>query len=196
MKSIRIFVLLCLIFVSVLSLAAQSATNAAPVRVRMQTSAGTVVLELYPQKAPLTVVNFLSYVKNGTYDGTIFHRVIRNFMIQGGGMNPDLSRRPTLAPVRNEANNGLSNLKGTIAMARTNDPHSATSQFFINTVDNNFLDFTSETANGWGYTVFGKVVEGLDVVLQIAAVRTGSRSGYQDVPVQNVVIQKMEVITN
>ncbi|MBU0934519.1 MAG: peptidyl-prolyl cis-trans isomerase [Spirochaetes bacterium] len=196
MKSIRIFVLLCLLAAVLLPLAAQSGANAAPVRVRMQTSVGTVVLELYPQKAPLTVVNFLSYVKNGAYDGTIFHRVIRNFMIQGGGMNPDLSRRPTLAPVRNEANNGLSNLKGTIAMARTNDPHSATSQFFINTVDNNFLDFTSETTNGWGYTVFGKVVEGLDVVLQIAAVRTGSRSGYQDVPVQNVVIQKMEVITN
>lgn len=164
------------------------------VKVRMQTSMGAIVLDLYPDKAPLTVANFLAYVEAGAYDGTVFHRVIPGFMIQGGGFNPDMSRRPTLQAVRNEADNGLKNLRGSIAMARTNDPNSATNQFFINTVNNSFLDFTARTANGWGYAVFGQVSEGLDVVLAIEKVRTTTRGAYADVPVEAVSIQQVRVL--
>jgi len=161
--------------------------------VRMQTSQGTIVLELDAQHAPKTVENFLEYARSGFYDGTIFHRVIPGFMIQGGGFEPSMQQKPTRAPVQNEADNGLKNKTGTIAMARTPDPNSATAQFFINVKDNGFLDYTAPTPQGWGYCVFGKVVEGMDVVHKIEHVATGTRAGYQDVPTQDVVIEKVTV---
>lgn len=161
--------------------------------VKLHTSLGVITLELDAEKAPESVKNFLAYIEAGHYDGTIFHRVIKDFMIQGGGMLPDMSQKPTQAPIKNEANNGLKNVRGSIAMARTSDPHSATAQFFINTVDNDFLNFRNESVQGWGYAVFGKVVDGLDVVEQIRGVKTG-RSGYHsDVPVEAVIITKAEV---
>ncbi|MDP5239787.1 peptidylprolyl isomerase [Uliginosibacterium sp. 31-16] len=162
--------------------------------VKLHTRFGVITLELDAEKAPESVKNFLAYVEAGHYNGTIFHRVIKDFMIQGGGMLPDMSQKSCNAPIKNEANNGLKNDRGTIAMARTSDPHSATAQFFINTVDNDFLNFRAETTQGWGYAVFGKVVEGLDVVDQIRAVKT-SKSGYHsDVPVEAVVIDKAEIV--
>ena len=158
-------------------------------QVVLETSKGKIVLELYPGKAPLTVKNFLAYVDAKFYDGTIFHRVIPNFMIQGGGFAVDMNQKPTNDPIQNEADNGLKNQRGTIAMARTNVPDSATSQFFINSVNNDFLNFKSKSAQGWGYAVFGKVVEGLDVVDAISAVKTGTSGGFRDVPVEPVVIK-------
>jgi peptidyl-prolyl cis-trans isomerase B (cyclophilin B) len=158
--------------------------------VELQTSAGAIRIELDDAKAPATVDNFLAYVRAGHYDGTVFHRVIKGFMIQGGGMDVDMRQKPTRAPIANEANNGLRNAKYTIAMARTNDPHSATAQFFINTADNAFLDFKSESGSGWGYAVFGKVVAGSDVVDRIEAVRTGRRGFHEDVPFETVTIQR------
>ncbi|HET6603290.1 MAG TPA: peptidylprolyl isomerase [Xanthomonadaceae bacterium] len=171
-------------------------TSAPLPRVAMETSQGRIVVELRPDKAPDSVDNFLNYVRAGFYDGTIFHRVIENFMIQGGGYTADLQQKPVRAPIRNEANNGLSNLRGTVAMARTNNPDSASSQFFFNVVDNPRLDFVSEQ-NGytWGYAVFGQVVEGMDVLDKIRAVETGPQGPFaKDVPKQPVVIQKVEVI--
>ncbi|MBO1256313.1 peptidyl-prolyl cis-trans isomerase [Alteromonas sp. 5E99-2] len=159
----------------------------------LHTNFGEITLELFEDKAPKTVANFLSYVKEGFYDGVIFHRVIPNFMIQGGGMNPDMSEKSSNAPIENEANNGVSNEVGTIAMARTNDPHSASSQFFINVQDNTFLDFKSESMSGWGYCAFGKVVDGMDVVNKIKAVATGNHGMHQDVPLESVVIEKAVV---
>ncbi|PIE34060.1 peptidylprolyl isomerase [candidate division KSB3 bacterium] len=166
----------------------------APPRVRFETSKGDILLELNENAAPKTVENFLSYVRNGFFDGTIFHRVIKGFMIQGGGLTEDLKKKPTQPPVQNEADNGLLNLRGTIAMARTNDPHSATSQFFINTVTNDFLDHSAKTARGWGYCVFGKVVEGMDVVDVIEKVKTSSKAGRSDVPVEPIIIQKAVIV--
>ncbi|HZX32340.1 MAG TPA: peptidylprolyl isomerase [Rhodocyclaceae bacterium] len=162
--------------------------------VKLQTNLGTITLELDAEKAPKTVENFLAYVKAGHYDNTVFHRVIKNFMIQGGGFEPDMNQKPTNTPIENEAANGLKNKRGTIAMARTNDPHSATAQFFINVVDNDFLDFKAPSGSGWGYCVFGQVVEGLDVVDKIKAVRTGNKGFHQDVPVEDVVIEKAEIV--
>ena len=162
--------------------------------VRMTTTAGEIDLELYPKQAPVTVENFLSYVKSGHYNGTIFHRVIEDFMIQGGGMNADMHSKPANPPIKNEANNGLKNEVGTIAMARTNDPHSASCQFFINTSDNGFLDFRSETPDGWGYCVFGKVTGGMDTVEKIEESPTGNKGGHQDVPLDVIEIISMEVI--
>ncbi len=162
--------------------------------VRMTTSLGDILLELNPEKAPATVENFISYVKSGHYDGTLFHRVIEDFMIQGGGLDQDMQNKPTNASIQNEADNGLSNLDSTIAMARTGDPHSASAQFFINTTDNAFLDFRSATDDGWGYCVFGKVIEGSDVVEKIEEVDTTSRDGFENVPVELVTIEKVEVI--
>lgn len=159
-------------------------------RVRLVTNYGNIVLELYPQKAPETVKNFLRYVREGFYNGTIFHRVIQGFMIQGGGYTKDLQRKPTHAAIKNEADNGLHNLRGTLAMARTMDPNSATSQFFINTVNNNFLDFRSKTTRGWGYCVFGKVVSGMDVVDAISKVPTTTSRVGQNAPVSPVIIEK------
>ncbi len=162
--------------------------------VKLHTRFGVITLELFADKAPESVKNFLAYVEAGHYDGTIFHRVISNFMIQGGGMNPDMSQKPTQAPIKNEANNGVKNEIGTVAMARTSDPHSATAQFFINVTDNDFLNFRNETTQGWGYCVFGKVVEGMDVVEQIKGVKTGRSGFHQDVPVEAVVIDKAEIV--
>lgn len=163
-------------------------------KVKLHTNMGDIVIALDAEKAPKTVENFLSYVNEGFYDGTIFHRVINNFMIQGGGFEPGMKQKPTHAPIDNEANNGLKNDRYTVAMARTADPHSATAQFFINVADNDFLNFTSPTPNGWGYAVFGKVVEGTDVVDRIKAVKTGNKGFHQDVPVEDVVIEKASVV--
>ncbi|MBW5486742.1 peptidylprolyl isomerase [Streptomyces bambusae] len=161
-------------------------------QVKLTTNFGAIVIDLDEEKAPITVANFLSYVRSGHYDGTIFHRVIPGFMNQGGGFTADMNQKPTQAPIQNEASNGLKNNKYTVAMARTNAPHSATSQFFINTADNEFLNFTSETMQGFGYAVFGAVTEGQDVVDSIAAVKTGRVGGHGDVPVEPVVIEKAE----
>jgi len=161
-------------------------------RVALTTTAGVIEIELDGQKAPGTVKNFLTYVDAGFYDGTIFHRVIPGFMIQGGGFQPGMKEKPTRGPIRNEADNGLKNLAGTIAMARTPDPHSASAQFFINTVDNAFLDHRGKTAQGWGYAVFGKVTKGMEVVKKIEASPTRNAGGHQDVPAQDVVITRME----
>ncbi len=159
-------------------------------KIKLETSKGMMTIELDAEKAPKSAANFVEYVKDGFYDGLIFHRVIPNFMVQGGGMNPDMSQKANKAPVENEANNGVKNDRGTLAMARTNDPHSATSQFFINLKDNDFLNHTSESPAGWGYTVFGKVTEGLDVIDEIAKVQTGNVGGHGDVPVEAVTIIK------
>lgn len=152
---------------------------------------GAITLELDAEKAPKTVANFLSYVSKGHFDGTIFHRVIPGFMVQGGGFEPGMTQKPSDAPIDNEANNGLKNKHYTVAMARTSDPHSASSQFFINVSDNGFLDHTAPSAQGWGYAVFGKVVSGTEVVDAIAAVKTGKRGGHGDVPKDDVVIEKV-----
>jgi peptidyl-prolyl cis-trans isomerase B (cyclophilin B) len=154
---------------------------------------GVITLELDEQKAPKTVANFLAYVKKGHYDGTIFHRVIDGFMIQGGGFEPGMTQKPTDATIENEANNGLKNDKYTVAMARTQAPHSASAQFFINVADNEFLNHKSPTAQGWGYAVFGKVVEGKEIVDKLKGVATGNKGGHGDVPMQDVVIEKAVV---
>ena len=159
--------------------------------VTIETTHGNIIIELNDDKAPETVKNFLSYVDSGHFDGTIFHRVIPNFMIQGGGFMPGMSEKPTEDAIKNEADNGLANDRATIAMARTNDPHSATSQFFINHNDNGFLNHTAPTGTGWGYCVFGKVTDGMDVVDAIAAVSTGNNGGHGDVPVEDVVMNKV-----
>lgn len=161
--------------------------------VKLTTNFGDITLELYADKAPVTVANFLNYVENGFYDGVIFHRVIDNFMVQGGGFDTAMKQKETAAPIKNEADNGLGNDQYTIAMARTSVPDSASSQFFINVKDNDFLNFSAPTSSGWGYCVFGKVVNGMDVVDQIKAVKTTQRNGHQDVPETPVVIEKATV---
>ncbi|MFE4361882.1 MULTISPECIES: peptidylprolyl isomerase [unclassified Kitasatospora] len=163
-------------------------------KVKLSTNHGDIVLRLDAEKAPATVENFLRYVTDGFYDGTVFHRVIDNFMVQGGGMEPGLKRKETRAPIENEADNGLKNVKYSVAMARTGDPHSATAQFFINVADNDFLNHSGKNPQGWGYAVFGEVVEGQEVVDAIRAVATGSRAGHQDVPKEDVVLVKAEVV--
>ena len=160
------------------------------IMVEMTTSKGVITLELDAEHAPVTVANFLEYVNSGHYDGTIFHRVIPGFVIQGGGMESGMREKTTQEPIENEADNGLKNLTGTICMARTNDPHSATSQFFINLKDNSFLDHTEKTPSGWGYAVFGRVTSGMEVVEAIAAVQTGNSGHHQDVPLEDVVLEK------
>ncbi|WP_281981296.1 peptidylprolyl isomerase [Azonexus hydrophilus] len=162
--------------------------------IKLTTNHGVITLELDAEKAPKTVENFIAYVEAGHYDNTIFHRVIKNFMIQGGGMEPGMNQKETRDPIENEAANGLKNVRGSIAMARTNDPHSATAQFFINVVDNDFLDFRAPSGQGWGYCVFGQVVEGMDVVDKIRAVATGNKGFHQDVPKEDVIIEKAEVV--
>lgn len=161
--------------------------------ITLQTNHGNIAIELDFEKTPKTAENFLSYAKKGFYDGTIFHRVINNFMIQGGGFDINMQQKTTNGTIQNEANKGLANKRGTLAMARTSQPHSATAQFFINVVDNDFLNFTSETPDGWGYCVFGKVIEGMEVVDKIKKVATTTRSGHQNVPVDNVIIEKVLV---
>ena len=163
-------------------------------QVELQTSKGNIRIELDEAKAPESAKNFLAYVKKGHYDGTVFHRVIKGFMVQGGGFEAGMKQKPTDAPVRNEANNGLKNDHYTLAMARTSDPHSATAQFFINTTDNAFLNFKSESPSGWGYAVFGKVVSGQDVVDAIEGVKTGRKGFHDDVPLEDVVIQRAVVV--
>ena len=161
--------------------------------VTLKTNFGDITLERFEDKAPNTVANFLSYVEDGFFDNTIFHRVINNFMIQGGGFTPDMDQKDTKAPIENEADNGVANEVGTIAMARTQDPHSATAQFFINVNNNDFLNHSGKSVNGWGYCAFGKVTEGMDVVEKIKAVKTGNHGYHQDVPVEPVIIEKAVV---
>lgn len=168
--------------------------KAANPRVALETSLGKIVIELDPVKAPKTVENFLGYVKSGFYDGTIFHRVIPGFMIQGGGFTADMKQKTTQAPIPNEADNGLKNKRGTLSMARTNDPMSATSQFFVNVNDNRSLDYTAKTAGGWGYAVFAKVVEGMEVADKIVNVKRGNRGPYGDVPETTVEIKKATLL--
>jgi cyclophilin family peptidyl-prolyl cis-trans isomerase len=181
--------------VAALSVILSTTAMAADPQVELKTSAGTVVLELYPDKAPKTVENFIQYAKDGFYNGTMFHRVIAGFMIQGGGFTTDFKQKDTRAPVRNEAETGLKNATGTIAMARTSDPHSATAQFFINVTDNAMLDFKFPTEQGYGYCAFGKVVKGMDVVERIARVATGpGPEPHRDVPVKPIVIESVKVL--
>lgn len=178
------------------SVAAQSDVDAAGnnPQVLMETSEGTIVMELYPDKAPKTVENFLKYVNEGFYDGTIFHRVIANFMVQGGGFTAEMDKKITHAPIENEADNGLRNRIGTVAMARTNDPHSATAQFFINTAQNTFLDFREKTPRAWGYAVFGRVTSGMKTVNKIRMAKTGFKNGMKDVPIKTISIIKARQI--
>ena len=183
-----------LAIVSCAALVSLACAPALAQQVRLATSQGDIVVELDKDKAPKTVENFLQYVKAGHYDGTVFHRVIDNFMIQGGGMKADMSEKSTRAPIPLESRSGLTNLRGTLAMARTSSPHSASAQFFINATDNGFLDFKSESAQGWGYAVFGRVVAGSEVVDAIESVRTGRKGGHDDVPLEDVVIQRVVVL--
>ncbi len=162
--------------------------------IKLTTSHGDITIEVDAEKAPKSAQNFIDYVQAGHYDNTVFHRVISGFMVQGGGFEPGMKQKPTRDPIENEANNGLKNKRGSLAMARTSDPHSASSQFFINVVDNDFLDFKAPSGNGWGYCVFAQVVDGMDVVDKIRAVKTGSKGFHQDVPVEDVLIVKAEVI--
>ena len=175
------------------SIGVATANSGDKVMVEMHTSKGLITLELDAEKAPVTVANFIEYVKSGHFDGTIFHRVIPGFVIQGGGLESGMKEKPTQAPIENEADNGLKNVTGSICMARTNDPHSATSQFFINLKDNQFLDHTEKSPQGWGYAVFGQVTDGMDVVEAIAAVQTGNAGGHQDVPVEDIVVEKVTI---
>jgi peptidyl-prolyl cis-trans isomerase B (cyclophilin B) len=168
--------------------------NMATPQVELHTTAGVIRIELDSERAPLSAKNFIDYARSGHYDGTVFHRVIKSFMIQGGGFEPGLKQKPCGEPIRNEAGNGLKNNKYTLAMARTNAPHSATAQFFINTKDNDFLNFRSESPQGWGYAVFGRVVAGSEVVDQIDGVATGTKGGHDDVPLADVVITRAVVI--
>lgn len=161
--------------------------------ITLETNHGKITLDLDFDNTPETSKNFVSYAKDGFYDGTIFHRIINNFMVQGGGFDKNMDQKPTNSPISNEAAKGQKNKRGTIAMARTSDPHSATAQFFINVADNDFLDFTSETPDGWGYCVFGKITDGMDVVDKIKAAETTNKAGYDDVPVEPVIIEKVTV---
>jgi peptidyl-prolyl cis-trans isomerase B (cyclophilin B) len=167
--------------------------GAGMINVTMDTNKGVITLELDSEKAPVTVKNFVEYARAGHYDGTIFHRVIPGFMIQGGGFDTDMKQKDTNSPIKIEADNGLKNTKGTVAMARTSDPNSATSQFFINVADNAFLDYSAPTPQGWGYAVFGKVTDGMDVVESIEKVKTGNNGGHQNVPLKEVIIQKVTI---
>ena len=193
---------LCLIFYSSFAAADTTTKQTNPeetnkevetTMVTLNTNLGKIELELDAEKAPKTVENFLSYAKEGFYNGTIFHRVIPNFMVQGGGFEPGLQQKPTKGAVVNEANNGLENVVGSIAMARTNDPHSATAQFFINVKDNDFLNFSSETPSGWGYAVFGKVTSGMDVITKMTDAETGNNGMHQNVPVEDIIIESVTI---
>ncbi|MDD2758735.1 MAG: peptidylprolyl isomerase [Methylomonas sp.] len=187
-------VYLMLFLYSTLSFATEKSMSDTPAKVKMTTSLGTIVIQLDHAKAPISAANFAEYVKSGFYDGTIFHRVIPGFMAQGGGFDTGFNQKTTKAPIKNEADNGLKNKRGTLAMARTNDPDSATAQFFINYKDNGFLDHTSPTPSGWGYAVFGEVVEGMEVVDDMAKQATGNRGMHQDVPKTDIVIEKAEIV--
>ncbi len=188
------FVHLMLFLFSTLSFATENKMSDTQTKVKMTTSLGAIVIQLDNAKAPVSAANFADYVKQGFYNGTIFHRVIPGFMAQGGGFDTKFEQKATKAPIKNDADNGLKNKRGTLAMARTNDPNSATAQFFINYKDNSFLDHTSPSPSGWGYAVFGEVIEGMDVVDQMAKQPTGNRGGHQDVPKTDIVIETAEII--
>ncbi|MDD4914345.1 MAG: peptidylprolyl isomerase [Methylococcales bacterium] len=190
----RTFVYLMLFLFSTLSFSTEKHMSTTHTKVKLTTNLGDIVLQLEDEKAPLTAANFIAYVKQGFYNGTIFHRVIPGFMAQGGGFDSSFSQKSTNAPIKNEADNGLKNKRGSIAMARTSDPDSATAQFFINYKDNSFLDYTSPTSSGWGYAVFAEVTEGMDVVDSMAKQPTSNRGGHQDVPKTDIVIEKAEII--
>ena len=183
-----------LLLTSTLSFATENKMSDTSSKVKLTTSLGEIVIQLNPEKAPISSANFLTYVNEGFYNGTIFHRIIPGFMAQGGGFDTDFNQKAVHDPIKNEADNGLSNKRGTIAMARTNVPDSATAQFFINYKDNSFLNYSSPTTSGWGYAVFGEVIEGMDIVDEMAKQPTGNRGGHQDVPQTNIVIEKAEVI--
>lgn len=191
----RLFIIsLLLLFTTSLSFAKENKMPETQSKVKLTTNLGSIVIQLNTKKAPISSENFLTYVKDGFYNGTIFHRVIKGFMAQGGGFDTSFNQKTTRGPIKNEANNGLSNTRGTLAMARTSDPDSATAQFFINYKDNAFLNHTSPTSSGWGYAVFGEVIEGMDVVDAMANQPTGSRGGHGDVPKTDIVIEKAEVV--
>ena len=183
-----------LFLISTLSFATEKTMSDTQTKVKLTTTLGEIIIQLNTEKAPVSSANFLTYVNEGFYNGTIFHRIIPGFMAQGGGFDTSFNQKAVHAPIKNEANNGMANSRGTIAMARTNDPNSATAQFFINYKDNSFLNHTSPTASGWGYAVFGEVIEGMDVVDAMAKQATGNRGGHQDVPKTDIVIEKAEVV--
>ncbi len=191
----RILILFTMLFfTTTFSFATEKKMTDSPTKIKLTTNLGTITIQLNPEKAPVSSANFLTYVNEGFYNGTIFHRIIPDFMAQGGGFDTDFNQKPVHAPIKNEADNGLPNSRGSIAMARTNDPNSATAQFFINYKDNSFLNHTSPTPSGWGYAVFAQVIEGMDVVDAMAKQATGNRGGHQDVPKTNIVIEKAEVV--
>lgn len=183
-----------LLLITTLSFSTEKTMSDTQSKVKLTTNLGEIIIQLNTEKAPLSSANFLRYVNEGFYNGTIFHRVIPDFMAQGGGFDTSFNQKTVHAPINNEANNGLLNSRGTLAMARTNDPNSATGQFFINYKDNNFLNHTSQTSSGWGYAVFGEVIEGMDVADAMAKEATGNRNGHQDVPKTDIIIEKAEVI--
>ncbi len=183
-----------LLLTTTLSFATENKMSDTPSKVKLTTSLGEIIIQLNPEKAPVSSANFLTYVNEGFYNNTIFHRIIPGFMAQGGGFDTDFNQKPVHDPIKNEADNGLANKRGTLAMARTNVPDSATAQFFINYKDNSFLNHTSPTSSGWGYAVFGEVIEGMEVVEEMAKQPTGNRGGHQDVPKTNIVIEKAEVL--
>jgi peptidyl-prolyl cis-trans isomerase B (cyclophilin B) len=194
--SIRNLILpILFIFASLSGMHPNTAQSGNSSMIRMTTSLGVIEIELYPEDAPVTVKNFIEYTESGFYDGTIFHRVIPGFMVQGGGFTPDMNQKQTSNTIENEADNGLKNTVGTLSMARTSDPNSATSQFFINVADNAFLDFSAKTSQGWGYAVFAKVTKGMEVVEEMTGVATGNVGGHGDVPQQPIVIENVEVIS-
>ncbi len=190
----KLIVFMMLILTTTLSFATEKSMSTAQPKVKLITTLGEITIQLNTEKAPISSANFLAYVKAGFYDGTIFHRVIPGFMAQGGGFDTSFKQKATQAPIINEADNGLTNTRGTLAMARTNDPNSATAQFFINYKDNTFLNHTGKNASGWGYAVFGEVIEGMDVVDAMAKEPTGNQGGHQDVPKKNIIIDKAEII--
>jgi peptidyl-prolyl cis-trans isomerase B (cyclophilin B) len=192
MRKIIFFMLLLL--TSTHSFSTEKIMSETQTKVKLTTTLGEIIIQLNTEKAPLSSANFLTYVNEGFYNGTIFHRVIPDFMAQGGGFDTSFNQKAVHAPIKNEANNGLTNTRGTLAMARTNDPNSATAQFFINYKDNTFLNHTSQTSSGWGYAVFGEVIEGMDIVDAMAKQPTSNRGGHQDVPKTDIVIEKAEVV--
>ena len=192
MRTIILFMMLSL--TSTLSFSTEKTMSDTQTKVKLTTTLGEVIIQLNTEKAPISSANFLTYVNEGFYNGTVFHRIIPDFMAQGGGFDTSFNQKAVHVPIKNEANNGLKNTRGTLAMARTNDPDSATAQFFINYKDNSFLNHTSQTSSGWGYAVFGEVIEGMDVVDAMAKQATSNRGGHQDVPKTNIVIEKAEVV--
>ena len=192
MRTIILFMMLSL--TSTLSFSTEKTMSDTQTKVKLITTLGEVIIQLNTEKAPISSANFLTYVNEGFYNGTVFHRIIPDFMAQGGGFDTSFNQKAVHVPIKNEANNGLKNTRGTLAMARTNDPDSATAQFFINYKDNSFLNHTSQTSSGWGYAVFGEVIEGMDVVDAMAKQATSNRGGHQDVPKTDIIIEKAEVV--